>query len=252
MAVASQGRQNISAASGNSAYFDKKGEVNELRQLLRSVAVQNDIGKARDAVKKTIAYMTLGIDVSKLFSDMIMLCHSRDPVLKKMIYLYLTNYAEYQADLAILAVNTLQKDCRDEDPTIRGLALRSLCSLRLQNMLEYLEPAIMSGMRDTSGYVRKTAAMGCSKLFMIAPEHVEPDGDKVEILYTLLDDPDPAVVVNSISALDAILEHQGGIAITKERITGLLNRIFDFSKWGQCAVLRLVQQYDLFSFCLRR
>ena len=114
MAVAStSGRQNIGAHSGNSAYFDKKGEVNELRQLLRSVAVQNNIVKARDAVKKTIAYMTLGIDVSRLFSDMIMLCHSRDPVLKKMIYLYLTNYAEYQSDLAILAVNTLQKDCRE-------------------------------------------------------------------------------------------------------------------------------------------
>lgn len=28
------------------------------------------------------------------------------------------------------AINTLQKDCRDEDPMIRGLALRSLCSLR--------------------------------------------------------------------------------------------------------------------------
>ena len=50
------------------------------------------------------------------------------------------NYAESNSDLAILAINTLQKelpgvmkclaqDCRDDDPMIRGLALRSLCSL---------------------------------------------------------------------------------------------------------------------------
>jgi hypothetical protein len=44
----------------------------------------------------------------------------------KMIYLYLVNYAESNSDLALLAINTLQKDCQDQDPTIRGLALRAL------------------------------------------------------------------------------------------------------------------------------
>jgi hypothetical protein len=41
-------------------------------------------------------------------------------------------------ELALLAINTLLKDCRDDDPTIRGLALRSLCALRVPNLLEYL------------------------------------------------------------------------------------------------------------------
>ena len=52
-------------------YFDKKGEVNELRTLLRSVANERDNNKKREAIKKVIAYMTLGIDVSRLFSDMV-------------------------------------------------------------------------------------------------------------------------------------------------------------------------------------
>ena len=39
--------------------------------------------------------------------------------LKKLVYLYLMNYAKSQPDLAILAVNTFVKDCEDPNPLIR-------------------------------------------------------------------------------------------------------------------------------------
>ena len=55
-----------------------------------------------------------------------------------MVYLYLCTYAEFKPDLTLLAVNTLQRDCRDDDPMIRGLALRSLCSLRVANLFSML------------------------------------------------------------------------------------------------------------------
>lgn len=59
------------AASG---YFvdQKKGEVNELKQLLKNINVERDMKRKREIIKKVIAYMTLGIDVSRLFTDMIM------------------------------------------------------------------------------------------------------------------------------------------------------------------------------------
>ena len=72
----------------------KKGEVNELRQLLRAVALDKDPAKKRDVIKKVIAYMTLGIDVSRLFPEMVKASRTDDLVMKKMIYLYLTTYAE--------------------------------------------------------------------------------------------------------------------------------------------------------------
>lgn len=83
-------------------YFvdQKKGEVNELKQvtnfsiaivspssayvtrcctsllrypqLLKNINVEKDVKRKRDVIKKVIAYMTLGIDVSRLFTDMIM------------------------------------------------------------------------------------------------------------------------------------------------------------------------------------
>jgi len=227
-----------------STYFDKKGEVNELRQLLRSVSMEKDNSKKRDVMKKVIAYMTLGIDVSRLFGDMVMASATTDLVQKKMIYLYLANYAECNQELAILAVNTLQKDCRDDDPMIRGLALRSLCSLRLQNMLEYLEPAIKTGLQDKSGYVRKTAVVGTLKLYHIAPAVVR-EGDFCDTLYRLVNDVDVHVVQNAIIALEEILEFDNGMVLTKNVITGLLNRIMQFSEWGQCVVLKILSRYEV-------
>lgn len=62
--------------------------------------------------------------------------NTKDLVQKKMVYLYLCSYAEQKSDLALLAINTLHKDVRDEDPMVRGLALRSLCSLRYHTALK--------------------------------------------------------------------------------------------------------------------
>ena len=128
----------------------KKGEVNELKASLRNPSIDRDPEKKRDVVKRVIAYMTLGIDVSKLFSEMIMATGTKDHVIKKMVYLYICNYAATNPELSLLAINTLQKDCRDEDPMTRGLALRSFTSLRLPNIEEYIPQVITAGLQDQS------------------------------------------------------------------------------------------------------
>ena len=75
---------------------------------------------------------------------------TKDHVVKKMVYLYIGTYAPSNPELSLLAINTLQKDCRDEDPMTRGLALRSFTSLRLPNIVEYLPQVITAGLQDQS------------------------------------------------------------------------------------------------------
>ena len=82
-------------------------------------------------------YMTLGIDVSPLFTEMVLMVETRDLVVKKMIYLYLTTYAKSNPELAVLCISTLQKDTNNIDPTVRGLALRSLTGLSLPSITEH-------------------------------------------------------------------------------------------------------------------
>jgi len=65
--------QNQNQVSNAPKFFvdHKKGEVAELINLLRNPNVERDLNKKKDIVKRVIAYMTLGVDVSKLFHEMV-------------------------------------------------------------------------------------------------------------------------------------------------------------------------------------
>lgn len=63
-------------------------------RLLRSIYIDKDPNKKKDVIKKVIAYMTLGIDVSRLYPEMVKASRTDDVVTKKMVYLYLINYAQ--------------------------------------------------------------------------------------------------------------------------------------------------------------
>lgn len=58
---------------------------------------------------KVIASMTVGKDVSALFPDVVNCMQTDNLELKKLVYLYLMNYAKSQPDMAIMAVNTFVK-----------------------------------------------------------------------------------------------------------------------------------------------
>ena len=55
-------------------------------------------------VKKVIAAMTVGKDVSSLFPDVVNCMQTEDLELKKLVYLYLINYAKTNPAMAIMGV----------------------------------------------------------------------------------------------------------------------------------------------------
>lgn len=135
-----------------------------------------------------------------------------DVVLKKMCYLYVGNYAKSNPDLSLLTINFLQRDCKDVDPMIRGLALRCLCSLRVEGLLEYLVGPLRAGLIDDNGYVRMVAALGVLKLYNISSATCI-DGDFPAMLKNLmLNDPDAQVRRTKI----LFLVQEGGDPIIKK------------------------------------
>lgn len=122
-----------------------RGELAELDNIL-STLQKSDRNRAdiltskRQVFQKVVAYMTMGMDMSPLLAKVISAANLSpdDVLLKKMMYYYICAYAKQKPELALMAINQLQKDCRDADPQVRGLALRSLCSLRVANLLEYV------------------------------------------------------------------------------------------------------------------
>jgi len=78
----------------------KKGEIAELKAELQSP----NRDQKKDAVKKVIANMTIGKDVSTLFMDVVNCIQTDNLELKKLVYLYLINYAKSQPDLGEYSV----------------------------------------------------------------------------------------------------------------------------------------------------
>jgi len=111
---------------------------------------------------------------------------------KKLVYLYLMNYAKTQPELVILAVNTFVKDTDDPNPLVRALAIRTMGCLRAEKIIDYLCDPLQKCLRDENPYVRKTAALCVAKLYDLKPELVIDNGF-LEQLQDMIADSNPMV-----------------------------------------------------------
>ncbi|PWZ33080.1 Beta-adaptin-like protein A [Zea mays] len=244
------------AKSASPSQPSGKSEVTDLKQQLRQLAgsrAPDADAQRRDVFKRVISCMTAGIDVSAAFGEMVLCSATSDVVTKKMCYLYVGAHARAHPDLALLTINFLQRDCQDQDPTIRGLALRSLCSLRVPNLVEYLVTPLTTGLKDPSAYVRMIAAVGAAKLYHISATACIDADLPASLKALMLSDPDAQVVANCLHALQEIwaLEAAKSEAAAREIETlhskpvvfYLLNKIKEFSEWAQCIVLELASKF---------
>ncbi|KAF0487825.1 Adaptor protein complex beta subunit [Gigaspora margarita] len=188
-------------------------EIIEISQLLQETSdnvTTNPSGLLLSAkcpvVKKILKAMAAGIDVSSLFENVV-------------------------------------KDLHDENLVVRGLALRTLCSMRLSEYVPYMLESLNSALKDSSAYVRKTALISCIKVFHLSPKHVL-DTTLIDQLYKTLGDRDSEVVANCVVALNEILHSQGGMTVNKKIAMYLLQRIRDFNEWHQCLILNTLVRYQ--------
>jgi AP-1 complex subunit beta-1 len=228
--------------ANDSRFFttQKKGEMHELRMELHATEKQVKV----DAVKKVIASMTVGKDVSMLFTDVLNCVQTGNIELKKLVYLYLINYAKSQPELTLLAVNTFVKDSNDANPLIRALAVRTMGCIRVDRITEYLCEPLGRALRDEDPYVRKTAAVCVAKLYDIAPDLVSERGF-LETLHDLISDSNPSVVANAVAALSEIAEASGKdvMKISAAVLQKLLAALNECTEWGQVFILDSLAKY---------
>ncbi|KAK8391735.1 hypothetical protein O3P69_017335 [Scylla paramamosain] len=229
----------------DSKYFTttKKGEIFELKSELNSDKKE----KKKEAVKKVIASMTVGKDVSALFPDVVNCMQTDNLELKKLVYLYLMNYAKSQPDMAIMAVNTFVKDCEDPNPLIRALAVRTMGCIRVDKITEYLCEPLRKCLKDEDPYVRKTAAICVAKLHDINASMVEDQGF-LDQLKELLSDSNPMVVANAVASLTEINEASSSgqplMELNAATMNKLLTALNECTEWGQVFILDALSQYS--------
>lgn len=219
----------------------KKGENFELKADLNSEYKE----RRKDTVKRVIANMTIGKDVSSLFADVVKNMQTDDIELKKLVYLYLINYAKSQPELVILAVNTFVKDTDDPNPLIRALAIRTMGCLRVEEITNYLCEPLRKCLRDDNPYVRKTAAICVAKLYDLNPQ-LTVDNGFVATLQEMISDSNPVVVANAVAALSEINDsstQKGLFNINNSILLKLLAALNESTEWGQICILTTLADY---------
>ncbi len=107
--------------------------------------------------------MTVGKDVSILFMAVLKNMETSNMELKKLVYLYVMNYARTHPDKAIMGINTfrkvdnieyycvtLPKDSRERaNPLLRALAIRTMGCIKIEQIVEYLIDPLKEALRVT-------------------------------------------------------------------------------------------------------
>ncbi|XP_041473519.1 AP-4 complex subunit beta-1-like [Lytechinus variegatus] len=214
-------------------------DIKELRLNLSEAAANPDPTKLRAALAHIVSQMSLGNSLSALFPELVKICATNDLPSKKLVYLYMAGCACEQPTLTLLAINCLLKDCQDSNPMIRGMALRTLCSLRLPLLMEYIELPLLAGLKDKSAYVRRIAVLGCLKAWKLDSSFIK-DRNIIDQLYELIADRDNTVMINVLCVLH---ELQGSLLVTQNIAHALLNRLSSLSEWGQIKALQFLLKY---------
>lgn len=159
----------FSTAFSDAQYFES-GMISpeELRRQLDSSSLRDKL----EAMKRIVALISLGKDASLFFPEVVKNVASSSVELKKLVYLYLEHYAETNPDLALLSVNSFQKDLTDSNQSIRALALRVLSSIRVATILQVVLWAIKKCVKDSSPYVRRASAFAMIKVQQSASIHL--------------------------------------------------------------------------------
>lgn len=218
----------------------RKGELFELKQALNA----NSAKDRKNALKRVVAAMSLGRDMSSLFPDVVKNT-TGDLSMKKLVYLYIINYAHANADLSLLIINTFLKDAADPNPLIRALSIRTMAMIPLEKITECLCEPLHAALQDRDPYVRKTAAISVAKLYDMNPVLAREEGF-LEQLQKLVSDANPMTVANAVVALSEIAQSSDApslLPLNTETVPRLLSALSECTEWGQIFILDAICDY---------
>ena len=179
-----------------------------------------------------------GKDVSSLFPDVVKNVVSTSLEVKKLVYMFLTHYAETKQDEAIMVVNTFQKELVSRNQFIRALALRVMSSIRVPLITQILVMAIKKAVTDVSPYVRKAAALAIPKVYSM--DHEQRD-ELQQMIAKLLEDHNTLVLGSAVFAFVEVCPENWDLI--HPHYQKLCKLLVDCDEWGQVLVINMLLRY---------
>ncbi|KAF7322939.1 AP complex subunit beta [Mycena chlorophos] len=233
------------AAAGQDAKFFQRGKIEEFRAELHAAeAKDKKFVKRKTVLKKIVANITMGNDMSPLFTDVVQCLGTPLLEIKKMVYLFLVSYGRSKPEQIHLVIPNFLQDCNDRNPLIRALAIRTMSYIPIPVVTDALSENLRHCLKDRDPYVRKTAAICVAKLYAADPRRAEKSGF-VEMLRDLMLDANATVVANAVAALSEIGDRQDGVIFKLNLATAnkLLAALNESSEWGQIYILDSLLRY---------
>ena len=221
-----------------------KTDVNDIIGDLNSMKPE----RQKIAIKKIISAMTIGRDVSKLFPQVVKCIITPDLELKKLVYLYIINYARSKPVETLLAVNAFKKDASDfnGNPLTRALAVRTMGCLGVEQIMQFLCDPLKDALNDKDPYVRKTGAICVAKIYDINSQLVDEQFGFIDKLQNMLEEESNAMVIaNCICSLIEISTTKGEdmLHINWKKCRHLMGALHENNEWTQIYLLEGISKY---------
>ncbi|KAF7424350.1 AP-3 complex subunit beta [Pleurotus ostreatus] len=219
----------------STAYLEAPDDMSKnIRKQLDS----NSDREKLDAMKRLIAMVSKGRNVSEYFAQVVKNVASHNLEIRKLVYIYLLRYAEQEPDLALLSINTFQKDLTDINPLIRAMALRVLSGIKVPMIGSIVVLAIKKCAADVSPYVRKNAALAIPKCFELDPSHTPA---LITIVTALLRDRSSLCIGSVAVAFEAVCPTR--LDLLHPQYRRLCRILVDVDEWGQVDLMSLLLRY---------
>ncbi|KAJ7475683.1 adaptin N terminal region-domain-containing protein [Mycena latifolia] len=231
----SEHTRELTIAKGSSSLYlepDDKGK--NIRKQLDSSSDREKL----DAMKRLVALISKGRNVSEYFAQVVKNVASQNLEIRKLVYIYLLRYAEHEPDLALLSINTFQKDLTDSNPLIRAMALRVLSGIKVPMIGSIVVLAIKKCAADMSPYVRKAAALAIPKCYDLDTTHLPA---LIGIISSLLRDRSPLSIGSVAVAFEAVCPTR--LDMLHPQYRRLCRILIDVDEWGQIDILNLLLRY---------
>jgi len=202
-----------------------------------------------------VQLISKGRNVSEYFAQVVKNVASQNLEIRKLVYIYLLRYAEKEPDLALLSINTFQKDLTDSNPLIRAMALRVLSGIRVPMIGNIVVLAIKKCAADVSPYVRKTAGLAIPRCneweltffsldisiwtsYRLDSSH---SSSLIEVIASMLKERSPLAIGSVAVAFDAVCPTR--LDLLHQQYRRLCRMLPDADEWGQVDLMNLLLRY---------
>lgn len=198
-----------------------------------------------NGMKCVIGLISKGEDGLPYFADVVKNVTNENAKVKQLVFIYLTKYADVQADTALLSINSIQKTLNDKAPSNRANAIRSLAGIRISSIVPILALSLKRTATDPSPQVRAACAMAIGKVYTISGKSKK---QILELLGNLLADSDVIVVSSAIKSYFKIQPTIHNETNKWKSIHGNFRRIClllsKFDEWAQICAIDILTFYS--------